>query len=329
MNWQGHKILVTGAGGFIGSHLAERLVVLGGRVRAFVRYTSRWDVGMLRFVPAEIFREMEIVAGDLRDADAVRQAAQGCQTIFHLGALISIPYSYVHPREVVETNVLGTLNVLEAVRSANVQRLVHTSSSEVYGTAQCVPIEEGHALQAQSPYSASKIGADRVVESYWRAFGTPAVTLRPFNIYGPRQSARAVIPTIITQALVRDKVCLGNLHPTRDFTFVSDMVTAFIAVAEAEGVIGQEINVGTDTEISIGDLTQKIVTLIGRPVTVIVEDVRVRPPLSEVERLWADNSKAKQLIGWSPQVDLDVGLSQTIGWISEHLDLYQPEVYQI
>lgn len=329
MNWKKNKVLVTGAGGFIGSHLAERLVVLGGRVRAFIRYTSRGDVGALRFVPAEILREMEIVAGDLRDADAVHQAAEGCQTIFHLGALISIPYSYVHPREVIETNVLGTLNVLEAVRRADIQRLVHTSTSEVYGTAQHVPIDEGHPLQAQSPYSASKIGADRIVESYWRAFGTPVVTLRPFNTYGPRQSARAVIPTIIMQVLVRDKVCLGNLHPTRDFTFVTDIIAAFIAVAEAQGVIGQEINVGTNAEISIGDLAQRIVTLVRRPATVIVEDVRVRPPLSEVERLWADNRKAKQLIGWSPQVDMDVGLSQTIGWIREHLNLYQPEAYQI
>jgi len=211
----------------------------------------------------------------------------------------------------------------------DVGRLVHTSTSEVYGTAQYVPIDEKHPLQGQSPYSASKIGADRIVESYWRTFGTPVTTLRPFNTYGPRQSARAVIPTITTQALVGDEVRLGNLHPARDFTFITDIVIAFIGVAEAEGVIGQEINVGSGSEISIGDLAQKIVTLIGRPVTISVEDQRMRPPLSEVERLLADNRKAKQFIGWSPQVDLDVGLTQTIDWVKEHLDLYQPEVYQI
>ncbi|MBM4032646.1 MAG: NAD-dependent epimerase/dehydratase family protein [Planctomycetes bacterium] len=329
MNWQGRKVLLTGAGGFIGSHLAEQLVARGAAVRAFVRYTSRRDVGLLRLVPPDVFREMEVVAGDLRDADAVRAAAHGCQTVFHLGALISIPYSYVHPREVVETNVLGTLNVLEAVRASGAERLVHTSSSEVYGTARRVPIDEAHPLQGQSPYSASKIGADRVVESYWRAFATPVVTLRPFNTYGPRQSARAVIPTIITQALAGDEVRLGNLHPTRDFTFVADTVAAFLAVAEADGVSGEEINVGAGAEIAIGDLVQKIALLMGRPLRAVATDARKRPEHSEVERLLADAQKAKRLLGWAPKVNLDDGLAQTIQWIREHLDLYQPGVYQV
>lgn len=328
MNWSGRRVLVTGAGGFIGSHVTERLVSLGARVRCFVRYTSRADIGLLSFLPPEVFREIELVFGDLRDIDAVCRAVTGCQTVFHLGALISIPYSYVHPREVVETNVLGTFNILEAVRACGVERLIHTSTSEVYGTARRVPMDEEHPLQGQSPYSASKIGADRLAESYWRSFDVPVVTVRPFNTYGPRQSARAVIPTIITQALTRDEVRLGNLHPTRDFTFVTDVVAGCMAIAQAENVIGEEINLGSDSEISIGDLAHKIIAIIGRPVSVISEEVRRRPSLSEVKRLWADNRKAKQLVGWSPQVSLDEGLQRTIAWIEKHLDLYRPGVYE-
>ncbi|MFQ5681798.1 MAG: GDP-mannose 4,6-dehydratase [Candidatus Binatia bacterium] len=329
MNWQGHKVLVTGAGGFLGSHLAEHLVALGGRVRVFVRYNSRGDMGLLGFVPAKILNEMEVVAGDLCDTDAVRKAVQGCETVFHLGAMVSIPYSYLHPREVVKANVLGTLNVLEAARSGEVGKLVHTSTSEVYGTAHHVPMDERHPLRAQSPYSASKIGADSIVESYWRTYGTPVVVLRPFNTYGPRQSARAVIPTIITQALVRSNVCLGNLNSARDFTYMTDTVAAFVAVVEADGVMGQEINIGSGSQISIGELAQRIVTLVGRPVTLSTEDGRLRPLLSEVEQLCADNRKAKQLLGWSPRIDLDVGLSRTVTWINEHLDLYQTGTYQV
>ncbi len=329
MNWNGRLVLVTGAGGFIGSHLVERLVELGARVRCFVRYTSQADVGLLRFVQPQAFKELELVFGDLRDADAVRRAAAGCQTVFHLGALISIPYSYVHPHEVVEVNVLGTLNVLEAIRACDAERLVHVSSSEVYGTARYTPMDERHPLQGQSPYSASKIGADRLVESYWRSFKLPAVTVRPFNTYGPRQSARAVIPTIITQALTQDEVRLGNLHPTRDFTFVADTVAGLIAATQAKGVSGQEINLGSDHEITVGDLAQKIIAMVGRPVQVVTEEVRQRPLSSEVDRLWADNRKAKRLIGWSPQMGLDEGLQITLAWIKEHLDLYRPGVYEI
>jgi dTDP-glucose 4,6-dehydratase len=329
MNWRDSRVLITGAGGFIGSHLAARLVELGARVRGFIRYTSRRDIGNLRFLPPGILGQLELVAGDLRDPDAVRRAAEGQEVVFHLGALISIPYSYQHPREVVETNVMGTVNVLEAARSANVRRLVHTSTSEVYGTAQRVPIDESHPLQGQSPYSGSKIGADRIAESYWRAFGTPVATIRPFNAYGPGQSARAVIPTIITQALAGGEIRLGSLHPTRDLTFVSDTVAAFIAVAEADTAVGQEINVGSGAEIAIGDLVQVIGSLLGRTLPVVSEEARVRPALSEVERLWADTRKARELLGWSPRVDLKSGLAETIAWIKEHLDWYRPGVYQV
>jgi len=329
MNWNGRKVLVTGAGGFIGSHLVERLVGAGAHVCCFVRYTSRNDIGLLRFAPARLLQEIEWVYGDLRDSDAVRSAVQGCQTVFHLGALISIPYSYVHPREVVETNVLGTLNVLESVRSCEVERLIHTSSSEVYGTARYVPMDEGHPLQGQSPYSASKIGADRLVESYWRSFDLPTVTVRPFNTYGPRQSARAVIPTIITQALAGSTVRLGNLHPTRDLTFVSDTVEGFIAVAETPDLTGKEINIGSNCEVSIGELVERVSAIVGHPVQVASESRRKRPPSSEVERLFADTRRARDLLHWSPQVTLDDGLRQTVAWVAEHLDLYRPGAYEI
>jgi len=321
--------LVTGAGGFIGSHLVERLLPLGAHVRCLVRYTSRGDIGLLRFVPPAILRQVEWAYGDLRDADAVRRCAEGCHTIFHLGALISIPYSYVHPREVVETNVLGTLNVLEAARACAVEQLIHTSSSEVYGTARYVPIDEGHPLQGQSPYSASKIGADRLAESYWRAFDVPVTTVRPFNTYGPRQSARAVIPTIVTQALTGKTVRLGNLQPTRDLTFVADTVTGMMAVAEAQGLVGQEINLGSGNEVSIADLVEKICAIVGHPVRVISEQRRKRPRLSEVERLLADTRKAQALLHWAPEVTLEEGLRQTVAWIAEHLGWYRPGEYQV
>src|SRR5574342_430018 len=233
------SVLVTGAGGFIASHLVQRLVTEGAKVRAFVRYNSRGDVGLLRMLPVEVFSQLELVAGDLRDMEAVREAMQDIDTVFHLGALIAIPYSYVHPREVIETNVMGTLNVLMAARELGTRRVIHTSTSEVYGTAQYVPIDERHPLQGQSPYSASKIGADRIAESFYRSFNVPVVTLRPFNTYGPRQSTRAVIPTIITQALTREEVKLGSLEPSRDFTFVADTVEGFLRVASAENVLGE------------------------------------------------------------------------------------------
>ena len=323
------KVLVTGAGGFIASHLVERLVAEGAKVRAFVRYNSRGDVGLLRMLPVEVFSQLDVVAGDLRDAEAVREAMKDVDTVFHLGALIAIPYSYVHPREVVETNVMGTLNVLMAARELGTRRVIHTSTSEVYGTAQYVPIDEKHPLQGQSPYSASKIGADRIAESFYRSFNVPVVTLRPFNTFGPRQSARAVIPTIISQALTREEVKLGSLDPSRDFTFVADTVEGFLRVASADNVLGEEINLGNDNTIRIGDLAEKIFGILGRTPKLVADPQRVRPGKSEVLKLWASNHKAKELIGWEPRVSLDEGLRRTIEWIKPHLDLYQPDRYTV
>ena len=324
----GKKILVTGAGGFIGSHLVERLVSEGAKVRAFVRYNSRADVGLLREVPEKILTEIEIVAGDLRDEDAVRKAVDGTQVVFHLGALISIPYSYYHPQEVASTNLMGTLNILLACRDFGVERLVHTSTSEVYGTARRVPIDESHPLQGQSPYSASKIGADKLAESFYCAYGLPVITVRPFNTFGPRQSARAVIPTIITQALTRDQIHLGNLDTTRDFTFVSDTVAGFVMAAQSEGGIGQVFNLGTGSEIRIGDLAELVIGKVGRAVKIEVDAERLRPKDSEVLRLLSNNSSAREIIGWQPQVTFEQGLELTIAWIRQHLESYRIGKYE-
>lgn len=329
MDWQGKRVLVTGAGGFIASHLVERLVAEGARVRAFVRYNSRNDPGMLKLIPPDAFSQLEILQGDLRDNEAVRKAVQGMDTVFHLGALIAIPYSYVNPREVIDVNVMGTLNVLMAARDLGTRRVVHTSTSEVYGTAQYVPIDEKHPLQGQSPYSASKIGADRIAESFYRSFEVPVVTLRPFNTFGPRQSARAVIPTIITQALTSDEVKLGSLEPSRDFTFVADTIEGFLRVASANNVLGEEINLGNDNTIRIGDLAEKIFSIIGKSPKLIADPQRVRPGKSEVMKLWASNQKAKELIGWEPRVSLDEGLRRTVEWIRDHLNLYKPDEYTV
>ncbi len=329
MNWQGKSVLVTGAGGFIGSHLTERLVREGARVRAFVRYNSRHDVGLLALLPAELLSAVEVVAGDLRDGEAVRQAMRNVEVVFHLGALIAIPYSYRHPREVIETNIMGTLNVLMAAWELGTRRIIHTSSSEVYGTALYVPIDEKHPLQGQSPYSASKIGADKIAESFFRSFGVPVAILRPFNTYGPRQSARAVIPTIITQALTSDRIRLGALDPKRDFTFVEDTVEGFLRMGLAEGVEGTEVNLGAETCLSIGELAHKILKLVGRDLPIICEEERLRPPHSEVMRLHADAQRAHQMLGWQPRVSLDEGLERTIAWIRAHLELYRPEVYEV
>ncbi len=329
MNWKDKKTLVTGAGGFIASHLVERLVSEGAQVRAFVRYNSRNDMGMLKWISPHILAQVEVVQGDLRDVEAVRNAVKGVDTVFHLGALIAIPYSYVNPREVIDVNIMGTLNVLMAARDFNVRRVVHTSTSEVYGTAQYVPIDEKHPLQGQSPYSASKIGADKIAESFYRSFEVPVVTLRPFNTYGPRQSTRAVIPTIITQALTRDEVKLGSLDPSRDFTFVHDTADGFVRAAAAEGILGQEINLGNDNTIRIGDLAEKIFTILGKTPTVVTDSQRIRPNKSEVMKLWASHQKASELIGWEPRASLDQGLRATIEWIAAHIDLYRPDQYTV
>ena len=327
--WNGRRVLVTGAGGFIGSQLTEALVRGGATVRAFVRYNSRGDSGLLRQLPDGIGRELDVVAGDLRDPAAVAGAVAGTEIAFHLGAIISIPYSYKHPYETAETNFMGTLNVLEACRAHGVARLVHTSTSEVYGTAQFTPMDESHPLQGQSPYSASKIGADKLVESYYRSFNLPAVTVRPFNTYGPRQSARAVIPTIITQALTGDCIRLGNLAARRDFTYVRDTVSGFLRAADAPDVVGQEVNLGTGQDIAIGELAERIIARVGRPVTVAAESERLRPEKSEVMRLLSDNGLARRALGWEPVYSLDEGLGETIEWIAGHLDFYRVGRYEI
>ena len=327
MTWRGKPVLVTGAGGFIGSHLAERLVEAGARVRALVRYNAAGRWGWLDESPLR--EQIEVVAGDVCDRDSVVAAVRGTETVFHLAALITIPYSYGAPLSYVRTNVEGTLNVLQAAREAGVARVVHTSTSEVYGTARYVPIDEAHPLQGQSPYSASKIGADKIAESFHCAFGLPVVTVRPFNTYGPRQSARAVIPTIATQCLRGSTVKLGNLHPTRDLTFVRDTVEGFLLAGDAPRAVGHTVNLGTGTGISIGDLARKIAAALGRTVTIETDAPRVRPPASEVERLCADVKLARDLLGWAPASTFDDGLRATLDWIRVHLDRYRPGTYDV
>jgi NAD dependent epimerase/dehydratase len=323
------KILVTGAGGFIGSHLVESLVSQGASVRAFVRYNSRADIGLLNQLDSHILQGVEIVFGDLRDPHAVNLAVKGVDMVFHLGALIAIPYSYFHPREVVETNVNGTLNVLLACLENNIKKLVHTSTSEVYGTARHVPISESHPLQGQSPYSASKIGADKLVESFYLSYGLPSITVRPFNTFGPRQSARAVIPTIITQAIESGSIQLGSLETKRDFTFVSDTVNGFIQAARSEVGIGNSYNLGTGSEVTIGELAEMIIHIIGRPVEIKLDTQRLRPEKSEVMRLISDNRTARVDLGWQPEISLEEGLVRTIDWISMHLEKFRIGTYEL
>jgi len=325
VNWNGKRVLVTGAGGFIGSHLTERLVALGASTRALVHYSALGTWGWLDHSPAR--DHIEVLAGDICDRDSVRQAMEGREVVFHLAALIAIPYSYHAPASYVRTNIEGTLNLLQAARDGGVARVVHTSTSEVYGTARYVPIDEAHPLQGQSPYSASKIGADKMVEAFHRSFGVPAVTLRPFNTFGPRQSARAVIPTIVTQCLSGDRVRLGSLHPTRDLNYVDNTVDGYLLAATRPEAIGQTINVGSGREISVGDLVQLIARLVGKPITVESEDDRVRPEKSEVGRLLADGALARKLLGWEPALSLEEGLQRTIEWMRAHLERYRPGVY--
>jgi dTDP-glucose 4,6-dehydratase len=326
VDWRGKIVLVTGAGGFIGSHLTERLAELGADVRALVRYNSWGTRGWLE--TSQYRTQIRFVAGDVRDPALVRAAVHDVDVVFHLAALIAIPYSYQAPISYVQTNIEGTLNLLQAVRDAKVQYLIHTSTSEVYGTARSVPISEAHPLQAQSPYAASKIGADKLVESFHLSFGLPVVTIRPFNTFGPRQSARAVIPTIISQCLARGVVRLGNLHPTRDLNFVADTVDGFLTAARSEAV-GRTINLGSGREISIGDLARLIGKLTGREVTVQSDEQRSRPEKSEVERLLADNTLARTVLGWTPRYTLEEGLSRTIDWVRTHLDRYTPDAYAV
>jgi dTDP-glucose 4,6-dehydratase len=316
VNWQGKTVLVTGAGGFIGSHLTEALAAAGARVRAFVHYDALGGAGWLRGSPRE--RDLEVVAGDITDTESVAAAVRGVDVVFHLAALIAIPYSYRAPRSYVHTNVIGTLNVLTAARDLGVGRVVHTSTSEVYGTARYAPIDETHPLQAQSPYSASKIGADKLAESFHLSFNVPVVTVRPFNTFGPRQSRRAVLPTIIAQCLQGNTVRLGSLTPTRDLNYVENTVAGFIAAGAAPDVAGRTLNLGSGREISIGDLARLVARLLDKDVTLECDAQRVRPEGSEVERLLADNTLARTLLGWTPRVSLEDGLRRTIAWFRDH-----------
>ena len=330
------KILVTGADGFIGSHLTEELVRRGCNVKAFVLYNSFNSWGWLDHSPQEIKENLEVFAGDIRDPHGVKLAMEGCDTVLHLAALIAIPYSYHSPDTYVDTNIKGTLNIVQAARELNVQKVVHTSTSEVYGTARFVPITEEHPLQGQSPYSASKIGADQIALSYHKSFGTPVVVVRPFNTYGPRQSARAVIPTIITQiAAGNSSVTLGSLHPTRDFSFMTDTVNGMIAAAEGEAGVGEVINLGSGFEISIGDTVRLISEVMGVDIDIISDEQRLRPEKSEVERLWADTGKAGTLLDWNPKFGglegFKKGLAETAAWFKEpeNLKAYKHNVYNI
>jgi dTDP-glucose 4,6-dehydratase len=324
----GKTVLVTGAGGFIGSHLTERLVRDGHDVRALVRYNGRDDRGHLDRLDPAIRREIEVHRGDLKDPEAVRKAVAGRAWVFHLGALIAIPYSYQNPLDVVQTNVLGTAHVLDACRASDaLERVVLTSTSEVYGTAQYVPIDEQHPLRGQSPYAGSKIGADALGESYHRSFGLPVAILRPFNTFGPRQSARAVIPTVISQALTRPVVRLGSLEPRRDLTYVKDTAAGFVAVAGCDAAVGRVVNIGRGEEVSIGELVERIGARLGRSIRVEVDPDRVRPTASEVGRLLAGTALARELLGWQPRYSLDEGLDETIAWVRDNLATFRVDAY--
>lgn len=330
MELRNRKVLVTGAGGFIGSHLVERLVEEGCLVRGMIHYNSTDRLGNLEHVDATVREKIELFRGDITDPFSVRGAVEGCSVVFHLAALIAIPYSYVAPQSYVNTNVSGTLNVLEACRTFGVEKIIQTSTSETYGTAQYTPIDEQHPLQGQSPYSASKIGADKLAESYYRSFNLPVATIRPFNTFGPRQSARAIIPTIISQILAGKKVLhLGSLEPVRDFSFVKDTAEGFVKVSQSEESCGEVINVGFGKGITIGELARNIISIIGRDVEILSDDARVRPPKSEVMQLICDSRKATSMTGWKSSYSLNEGLKETVEFISENLSLYNTEAYTI
>ncbi|MGE5404066.1 MAG: NAD-dependent 4,6-dehydratase LegB [Candidatus Saccharibacteria bacterium] len=332
MDLKGKKILVTGADGFIGSHLTEFLVREGCDVRAFVYYNSFNSWGWLDDSDEEIKRSIEVIAGDIRDQQRVRQAMKSIDVVFHLAALIAIPYSYYAPESYVDTNIKGTLNIVQAANDLGTQKVVHTSTSEVYGTAIYVPIDEGHPLQGQSPYSASKIGADSIAMSFHTSFGLPLAIARPFNTFGPRQSARAIIPTIITQILSgQSQLKLGALHPTRDLNYVKDTIKGLISVAQCDETTGQVVNIGSNREISIGDLVKLIASTMGREVDIIQDDTRMRPKNSEVERLWADNTRILNLTGWKPVYSLQDGLKETIEWFAniDNLTKYKSNIYNV
>lgn len=330
MNLKGKKVLVTGSEGFIGSHLTEQLVELGAEVTALVQYNSFNNWGWIDTFSDDIKKYINVVTGDIREYDGMSKIIKGQDVVFHLAALIAIPYSYLSPMAYVRTNVEGTTNVLEACREYNIEKIIHTSTSETYGTALYVPIDEKHPLQGQSPYSASKIGADKIAESFQKSFEMPIATIRPFNTYGPRQSARAVIPTIISQILSgKTEIKLGSLTPTRDFNYVKDTAEAFIKIAESDKTIGEVINVSTNNEISIGELVNKIIKLSGKNVKIICDNDRIRPENSEVNRLWGDNKKIRKLTEWEPRYSLNDGLSQTIQWIENNMKYFKTDIYNV
>ncbi|RJR32849.1 MAG: SDR family NAD(P)-dependent oxidoreductase [Desulfobacteraceae bacterium] len=332
MDLKGKRILVTGAGGFIGSHLTEALIRLGHQVRAFVFYHSYNSWGWLDYSEPSIKEQIDFFAGDVRDPNSVRKAIADMDIVFHLAALISIPYSYSSPDSYVDTNIKGTLNVLQAARDADCERVLITSTSEVYGTAQYVPIDEKHPFQGQSPYSATKIGADRIAESFFRSFGTPVTIVRPFNTYGPRQSARAVIPTIISQLLSGEtEIRLGSLNPTRDFNYVMDTVSAFMAIAQSSKLTSEEVNIASEDEISIGRLAHSIIDEINPEARIITDDVRLRPESSEVQRLLGSSRKLREMTGWKPRYSLKQGLKETIEWfrVEENLRRYKWRIYNV
>lgn len=330
MNLKGKKVVITGADGFIGSHLTEQLVELGANVTALAQYNSFNSWGWLDTLDKNVLNNINVVTGDIREYDNMKRLIKGNDVVFHLAALIAIPYSYLSPMAYVRTNVEGTTNVLEACREYDIEKVIHTSTSETYGTALYVPIDEKHPMQGQSPYSASKIAADKMAESYYRSFNTPVATIRPFNTYGPRQSARAVIPTIISQILAGKKeIELGSLTPTRDFNYVKDTANAFIKIAESDKTVGEVINAGSNHEISIGDLVEKIINITGENVKIICDEERLRPEKSEVNRLWADNKKIKDLTDWKPNYSLDKGLKETIEWIRDNMNYFKTDIYNV
>ncbi|HEY0089150.1 MAG TPA: GDP-mannose 4,6-dehydratase [Candidatus Lokiarchaeia archaeon] len=329
MNWKKAKVLVTGANGFIGSHLTEHLINLGAKITVLLEYNPNNYLGHLKFLQKNMLSEMEQILGDIRDPELIKKIVKGKDTIFHLGALVSIPYSFINPREVFEVNAEGTLNILLAARDQEVNKIVTTSTSEVYGTALYTPIDENHPLQAQSPYAASKIAADKIAESFYKTYNLPVAIIRPFNTYGPRQSDRAIIPTIIIQALKKSTINIGSTTPRRDLSYISDTVDGFIKIAESKKSIGQVINIGLGKDISIGELIKMIILIMDKEIKIISTEKRKRPKKSEVMRLLCDNRKAKKIVNWMPRVSLKEGLNMTIEWMKNNTDYYNPDKYQI
>lgn len=329
MNWKNKKVLVTGAGGFIGSHLVETLAGMGAKVTAMLRYSSRSDWGNLEFLPDALKKKLNVISGNVEDPFFVRTAVKKQDVVFHLAALIGIPHSYIAPASYVRTNVEGTTNVMQACLEEKVGRVIHTSTSESYGTARYTPIDEAHPLSGQSPYSASKIGADKIAESYYLAFGLPVATIRPFNTFGPRQSARAVIPTIVSQALSRKQIKLGSLSPVRDLTYVGDTVRGFIKMAESGKAVGRTINIGSGKGIGIGELAKKIISMLGKKVKIVADRERVRPENSEVLELICNNQLANDVVGWRPERSLSDGLRETISFVRDNPDFYKPDIYNV